>query len=86
MTTIACTKNVMLIFITTYLLNIMVSTTQTLGKLKSQEFVGHIKQHYDNKSSPMFPMVFKILLNAVSKLGCTKTLRQILLMINKVSW
>ena len=30
----------------TYLLNIMVSTTQTLAQIKPQEFIGHIKQHH----------------------------------------
>ena len=31
---------------TTYLLNIMVATTQTLSQIKSQDIIGHIKQHF----------------------------------------
>ena len=43
----------MLIFITiSYLLNIVVSTTQTLSHTKSQQFIHHIKNKlYQNKSS-----------------------------------
>ena len=33
-----------LLSLLTYHLNIMVSTTQTLSQIKSQEFIGHIKQ------------------------------------------
>ena len=32
--------------LTTYRLNIIVSTTQTLSEIKSQEIIGHIKQHF----------------------------------------
>ena len=32
--------------LSTYLLNIMVSSTQTLAQIKAQEFVGHIKQYF----------------------------------------
>ena len=43
-------------FITsTYLSNIMVSTTQLLPQIKSQEFISHIKEHYRchyTKSNP----------------------------------
>ena len=28
-----------------YLLNIMISTTQTLSQIKPQKIIGHIKQH-----------------------------------------
>ena len=38
-------KNVMLVFIT-YHWNIMVSTTQTLSQIKSQEFISQINQHF----------------------------------------
>ena len=31
--------------------NIMVSTTQTLAQIKSQEYIGHIKQHFTTASS-----------------------------------
>ena len=30
----------------TYLLNIMLSTTQPLYEIKSQEFIGHIQNHF----------------------------------------
>ena len=55
--------------LSTYLMNIMVSTTQTLSQIKSQEFIGHIKQHFmtTTRFSHMSPIAFKILLNAVRK-------------------
>ena len=59
------------ISLTTYFLNIMVSTTQTLSQMKSQECIGHIKQHFiwQHILSHISPMTFKILSNAVSKVG-----------------
>ena len=32
--------------LSTYLLNIVISTTQTLAQIKSQEFIGHIENHF----------------------------------------
>ena len=54
----------------TYLLNIMVSTTKTLLRIKSQELISHVKQHF--MTSPL--TYVKSLWNAVSKVGYTWTL------------
>ena len=42
------TQNMSCLFLSlpTYLLNIMVSTTQTLAQIKPREFIGHIKEHF----------------------------------------
>ena len=63
-------RNVMLFLsLPTYLSNIMVSITQTLAKIKSQECIGCIKQHFMTTS----PVSFKNLWNALSKVWCTST-------------
>ena len=36
--------------LTTYLLNVMVSTIQTLSQTKSWELIGHIQQHFISTS------------------------------------
>ena len=51
----------------------MVSITQTLAHIKSQEIIEHIKQLYDNKISHMSPMALKIFENAVINVGWTLT-------------
>ena len=40
------TMSCLFLSLPTYLLNIMVSTTQTLSQIKSEEFIGHIQKHF----------------------------------------
>ena len=47
----------------------MISSTQTLTQIKSQEFIRHIKQHY---MTDMSTMTFKILWNVVLKLDALR--------------
>ena len=71
------TQNMSCLFLSpnTYLLSIMVSTTQTLSQIKSQECIGHIQKHFITTSPLTYVTngIQDIVFNAVSKVGCTST-------------
>ena len=71
------TQNMSCLFLSlnTYLLNIMVPTTQTLSQIKSQEIIGHIHKHFITTSPLAYVTngIQDIVFNSVSNVGCTST-------------